>query len=265
VEDVSNLTAATLEESFSLRGKRILATGSASGIGKAFALLAAESGASLAMLDVNGDGLAETAAQATNAGQALTYTVDLTDWEQVEAAVAAAVSALDGLDAVCNIAGWDSPGRFWEQPLDLWTKLLDVNLRSQLHVCRATVPVLIEAGAGRIVNVASDAGRVGSKGETVYAAAKGGVIALTKSLARELAPSGVSVNCVCPGPTRTPLFEQEEKDNPKLMEKLARAVPMRRIAEPEDIARAIAFFASEAASYITGQVLSVSGGLTMVG
>jgi 2-hydroxycyclohexanecarboxyl-CoA dehydrogenase len=228
-------------------------------------MLAAGSGASLALLDQNGDGLAETAARATGAGATRTYTVDLTDWEQVESAVGDAVSALDGLDAVCNIAGWDSPGRFWEQPLDLWSKLLDVNLRSQLHVCRATVPVLLEQGRGRIVNVASDAGRVGSKGETVYAAAKGGVIALTKSLARELAPSGISVNCVCPGPTRTPLFEQEEKDNPKLMEKLARAVPMRRIAEPEDIARAIAFFASDAASYVTGQVLSVSGGLTMVG
>jgi 2-hydroxycyclohexanecarboxyl-CoA dehydrogenase len=258
-------TASTLEESFSLRGKRILATGSASGIGRTFALLAAQSGASIAMLDQNGDGLAQTAAQADGAERALTFTVDLADWEQVEAAVEEAAGQLDGLDAVCNVAGWDAPGRFWEQPLELWQKLVDVNLWSQLHVCRATVPILIEQGSGRIVNVSSDAGRVGSKGETVYAAAKGGVIALTKSLARELAPSGVSVNCVCPGPTRTPLLEQEQRDNPKLIEKLSRAIPMRRIAEPEDIARAIAFLASDASSYITGQVLSVSGGLTMVG
>ena len=210
-------TVPSLQESFGLAGKRLLATGSASGIGRAFALLAAEAGASLALLDLNEQGLAETHAAATGAERTLTFAVDLTQWGQVESAVRQAVEAFDGLDAVCNIAGWDAPAPFWEQPLELWEKLVAVNLWSQLHVCRATVPVLKEQGKGRIVNVASDAGRVGSKGETVYAAAKGGVIALTKSLARELAPFGVSVNCVCPGPTRTPLFEQEAKDNPSLM------------------------------------------------
>jgi len=115
------------------------------------------------------------------------------------------------------------------------------------------------------VNVASDAGRVGSKGETVYAAAKGGIMAFTKSAARELAPHKVTVNCICPGPTWTPLLEQEQADNPKLIEKLVRAIPLRRAADPIDQARVIAFFASEAAGYCTGQVLSVSGGLTMVG
>jgi 2-hydroxycyclohexanecarboxyl-CoA dehydrogenase len=131
-------------------------------------------------------------------------------------------------------------------------------------VCRAVVPLFLEQEHGRIVMTASDAGRVGSKGETVYATAKGGIMALTKSLAREVAPH-VTVNCLCPGPTRTPLYEQEAVDNPKLMERLERAIPLRRIAEPEDQARALAFLASDASAYMTGQVLSVSGGLTMVG
>jgi 2-hydroxycyclohexanecarboxyl-CoA dehydrogenase len=127
------------------------------------------------------------------------------------------------------------------------------------------MPDLIAQGSGTIVNVASDAGRVGSKGETIYAAAKGALIAFTKSAARELAAYKVTVNCICPGPTMTPLLEQEMRDNPKLIDKLIRAIPLHRAAEPIDQARVIAFFASEAAGYCTGQVLSVSGGLTMVG
>jgi 2-hydroxycyclohexanecarboxyl-CoA dehydrogenase len=174
-------------------------------------------------------------------------------------------ATLGGFDVVVNVAGWDGPGKFWEQPYEQWQKLIDVNLWSTLHVTRAAIKDLIDQGSGTIVNVSSDAGRVGSKGESVYAAAKGGVIALTKSLARELAPYGVTVNCITPGPTWTPLLEQELADNPKLFEKLIRAVPLRRAANPEDIARAIAFISSSAASYITGQILSVSGGLTIVG
>jgi len=130
---------------------------------------------------------------------------------------------------------------------------------------RATVPILMEQGAGTIVNVASDAGRVGSKGETVYAAAKGGVMALTKSLAREMAPYSVTVNCVCPGPMMTPLLQAEMESTPKLIEKLVRAIPLRRVGQPEDVAALITFLASDAANYMTGQVISVSGGLTMVG
>jgi NAD(P)-dependent dehydrogenase (short-subunit alcohol dehydrogenase family) len=253
-----------MEKAFSLSGKRILVTGAASGVGREFATLAAADGASLSLLDINKVGLEDTKRQ-LNGAASHTFTVDLTDWPTVQQAVKNSIDALGGLDAVCNIAGWDSPGRFWEQPLDLWRKIVEINLWSPMHVCRAVVPYFMERRAGRIVNVSSDAGRVGSKGETVYAAAKAGVLGLTKSLAREMAPYGVTVNSVCPGPTRTPLLAKEAEDNPKLMEKLIRAVPLGRVGEPRDQALAIAFLASDASAYITGQVLSVSGGLTMVG
>lgn len=254
-----------MDDTFSLSGKRILITGAASGISREFTRHASADGAHVGLLDINGEGLNETVALLGDGATVVTATVDLASWEEVEPAVDAVVEQLGGLDIVASIAGWDAPGVFWEQPLEHWHNLIGINLWGPLHICRATVPTLLKAGAGRIVLVASDAARVGSKGETVYAAAKGGVVALAKSLARELAPYGICVNVVCPGPTRTPLFAQEEADNPKLMEKLVRAVPLRRIGEVEDQARAIAFLASGASAYMTGQVMSVSGGLTMVG
>jgi 2-hydroxycyclohexanecarboxyl-CoA dehydrogenase len=254
-----------MNDSFSLAGRRILITGAASGMGRSFAELAAADGAHVGLLDLNAGGLDETLTSLGGDGRRVAVTVDLSDWPATEAAVAEVRQVLGGFDAVCNVAGWDAPGKFWEQPYEMWQKLISVNLWSTLHVCRATVPDLVAQESGTIVNVASDAGRVGSKGETVYAAAKGGVMAFTKSAARELAPHQVTVNCICPGPTLTPLLEQEMIDNPKLIEKLIRAIPLRRAADPVDQARVIAFFASEAAGYCTGQILSVSGGLTMVG
>lgn len=254
-----------MDKSFDLSGRRILITGAASGMGRGFAQLAAADGAHVGLLDIDSTGLDETMSLLEGDGRRFHVPVDLAEWADTEAAIAALRDGLGGFDAVCNVAGWDAPGRFWEQPYEQWEKLIAVNLWSALHVCRATVPDLIEQRSGTIVNVSSDAGRVGSKGETVYAAAKGGVMALTKSLARELAPHNVTINCICPGPTMTPLLEQEMRDNPKLIEKLIRAVPMGRAGEVEDMARAIAFFAAPASSYITAQILSVSGGLTMVG
>jgi 2-hydroxycyclohexanecarboxyl-CoA dehydrogenase len=254
-----------MDQSFSLAGRRILVTGAASGMGRSFAELAAADGAHVGLLDMNVAGLDATVAGLGGDGVHAAVAVDLSDWPATEAAVAELRTALGGFDAICNVAGWDAPGRFWEQPYELWQKLIAVNLWSCLHVCRAAVPDLVAQESGTIVNVASDAGRVGSKGETIYAAAKGGVMAFTKSAARELAPHKVTVNCICPGPTWTPLLEQEQADNPKLIEKLVRAIPLRRAADPVDQARVIAFFASEAAGYCTGQILSVSGGLTMVG
>jgi 2-hydroxycyclohexanecarboxyl-CoA dehydrogenase len=248
-----------------LSGRRVLITGAASGMGRALALLAADQGAAVGLLDINAEGLAATEGELAGAKDAVSVTTDLTDWPQVEEAVKAVAERLGGLDAVCNVAGWDEPSPFWEQPLEFWEKIIAINLWSNLYVCRAAVPLMIEQHGGTIVNTASDAGRVGSKGETVYAAAKGGVIALTKSLARELAPHGATVNCVCPGPTMTPLLQAEMESTPKLVDKLVRAIPMRRVAEPEDPAAVIAFFASPAAGYMTGQVISVSGGLTMAG
>jgi 2-hydroxycyclohexanecarboxyl-CoA dehydrogenase len=217
------------------------------------------------MLDLNADGLDETRARLAGSGNHVIAEVDLTDWDAVQRAIDRCRGTLGGFDAVCNVAGWGRPGRFWEQDYEYWRKVIEMNLWSALHVIRATVGDLRTQGSGAIVNVASDAGRVGSKGESVYAAAKGGVIALTKSLAREVARDGVTVNCVCPGPTMTPMLEAEMVTNPKLTEKLIAAIPMKRVAEPEDQAAAIAFFASPSASYITGQILSVSGGLTMAG
>lgn len=248
-----------------LQGKRLLVTGAASGMGRAFARLASAQGAQLALFDRNAQGLEAVRAELSVAGPVVAYAVDLVEWEAVETSVNAAVAHMGGVDALINIAGWDEPGRFWEQSLEMWHRLIDVNLWSNLHMTRAALPYLMEQNRGAIVSVASDAGRVGSKGETVYAAAKGGIMALTKSLAREMAPYKVTVNAVCPGPVRTALLEQEMKDNPALIEKLIKAVPLRRVGEPDDVAPMLAFFASDEASYITGQIISVSGGLTMVG
>lgn len=247
-----------------LSGKRLFITGAASGMGRSLAEIAVQQGASVALFDINATGLAETVAR-LDGGKVVPLEVDLTDWSAVDTAVKTAADELGGVDSLCNVAGWDEPGRFWEQSLEFWEKIIAINLWSNLYMTRATVPILMAQESGSIVNVASDAGRVGSKGETVYAAAKGGVIALTKSLAREMAPYSVTVNCVCPGPMMTPLLEAEIELTPKLIEKLVRAIPLRRVAEPNEVAAVAAFLASDAAAYMTGQVVSVSGGLTMSG
>ena len=161
-----------------------------------------------------------------------------------------------------NCAGWDETHAFVDTERAFWERVVAINLLGVVAVTHAFLPAMIERGGGRIVNVASDAGRVGSSGEAVYAGAKGGVIAFTKSVAREAARHGITANAVCPGPTDTPLFRAQDE---RLQEALVRAIPMRRAARPEEIAHAITFFASDAAGYITGQVLSVSGGLTMAG
>ncbi len=164
---------------------------------------------------------------------------------------------------IVNCAGWDETHRFTETDRPFWEKVLAINLLGVVAVTHAFLGAMIERGeGGRIVNVASDAGRVGSSGEAVYAGAKGGVIAFTKSLARETAKHGITANAVCPGPTDTPLFRAQPE---KLQQALERAVPMGRLGRPADVAAAIAFFASDGATFVTGQVLSVSGGLTMAG
>jgi 2-hydroxycyclohexanecarboxyl-CoA dehydrogenase len=164
---------------------------------------------------------------------------------------------------VINAAGWDRTDQFLNATPEFASKVVAINYLGPVYVCSAFLPGMIEAHAGgRIVNLASDAGRVGSAGETIYAGAKGGVIALTKSLAREMARHQITVNCVCPGPTDTPLFHAQPE---KLKEALVKAIPFRRLARPEEVAAPVLFFASEAASFITGQVISVSGGLTMAG
>jgi len=218
-------------------------TGAGSGIGRAAAQALGEQGFSVVGVDLKGADVE----------------LDVTD-----AAGAAKLAAEVGPAwLVVNCAGWDETKPFLETDPEFWRRVLDVNLLGVVAVTHAFLGAMVEAGeGGRIVNVASDAGRVGSSGETVYAGAKGGVVAFTKSVAREMARHGITANAVCPGPTDTPLFRRQPE---RLQEALERAVPMRRLARPEDIAHAIAFFASEGSGYITGQVLSVSGGLTMSG
>jgi 2-hydroxycyclohexanecarboxyl-CoA dehydrogenase len=163
-----------------------------------------------------------------------------------------------------NCAGWDRTAPFLSSTPEFADKVVAINYLGQVHICQAFLPAMVEAGrGGRIVNIASDAGRVGSSGETIYAGAKGGVIAMSKSLAREMARHAITVNVVCPGPTDTPLFRSGVDEN--LKQALIRAIPLRRLAQPAEIAAAVLFFASDEAAYITGQVLSVSGGLTMAG
>lgn len=238
-------------------------TGSASGIGKAIATKLSEDGFDLALLDVNRDMAEATAAELSRNGVKLkAYQVDVTDVEAIQRVRAAIVANLGRPSVIVNCAGWSVVQPFLQNDVAFWRKAVDVNLMGTVAVTRAFLEDLIAEGGGRIINIASDAGRVGSTGEVVYAAAKGGVIAFTKALAREMARHKICVNCVCPGPTATPMLLVQD---PKRIEALTKAIPMRRLAEPADIAGAVQFFASPSSSYITGQVLSVSGGLTMAG
>jgi 2-hydroxycyclohexanecarboxyl-CoA dehydrogenase len=167
------------------------------------------------------------------------------------------------IDVLVNNAGWDRAGPFVDSDPADWDKVIGINLYGVLHTSHLVLPIMAGQGGGRVVNLASDAGRVGSSGEAVYSAAKGGVIAFTKTCAREMARHGITVNCVCPGPTDTALFAEFAGDDPKLREALTKAIPLRRLAQPSDLAGAVAFLASDEAAYITGQTLSVSGGLSM--
>ena len=192
--------------------------------------------------------------------------MDVTDLDSVVGGVRLVGDELGPVDVAVNNAGWDELRPFVETDEAFWSRVVDINLIGCVRVTHAVLPGMVERGFGRIVNVASDAGRVGSSLESVYSGAKGGVIAFTKTIARETARSGVTANTVCPGPTRTPMLEGmagEGEQGAKLIDALERAVPMRRLGEPEDVAVAVAFFASERAGFITGQTLSVSGGLTM--
>ncbi len=248
-----------------LKDRVIVVTGGGSGIGRATCLVLAAQGASVAVGDVDEGRAQAVAAEIERArGRALPVRVDVTQSPGVRAMVQAVVGRFGRVDGLVNNAGWDKVEPFIESTEETWEKVLAINLKGQILCARAVLDDMIPRGGGRIVNIASDAGRVGSSGECVYGAAKGGVIAFTKGLAREVARYKINVNCVCPGPTDTPLFAQVAQGNPKLAEALKKAIPWRRLAVPEDIAGAVAFFLSDAAGYITGQTLSVSGGLTMV-
>jgi 2-hydroxycyclohexanecarboxyl-CoA dehydrogenase len=251
-----------MERTSILDAKTALVTGGASGIGKATALGLARCGATVICADVNAEKGAELQREATHSGLAASFVqVDLADLASIRRCVDQVTSGHLRIDILINAAGWGDFQPFVENPPDYIDRVVAINLGGTLHLTRLLLPGMI-AGAGKIVNVASDAGRVGSTGETAYAAAKGGVIAFTKSLAREVARYAISVNCVCPGPTDTPLLQSRPD---KLKEAFLRAIPFRRFAKPEEIADAILFFAGPRSDYITGQVLSVSGGLTFAG
>ena len=246
-----------------LDGKIALVTGGVSGIGKATALEFARQGARVIVADVNRDGGAATVAEAEAAGLAVEYMVlDLADLASIDACAASVLERHGRVDVLVNAAGWDRIQPFLENTSEFMDRVLAINLRGPIGLTQKLVPAMAAAGYGKIVNVASDAGRVGSLGETVYAGAKGGMIAFTKSLAREVARYRITVNCVCPGPTDTPLFAVQPE---KVRVALEKAIPFKRIAQPQEIANAILFFASARSDYVTAQVLSVSGGLTMVG
>jgi 2-hydroxycyclohexanecarboxyl-CoA dehydrogenase len=244
-----------------------LVTGGARGIGRAIALALAEDGRDVAVGDLLVDEAERTAADLEGAGaRTLALPLDVTDTGSVAEAVAQVERSLGSVDIAVNNAGWDEMRPFLETDEPFWERVIEVNYKGCLRVTHAVLPGMVERGFGRLVNIGSDAGRVGSSLESVYSGAKGGIIAFTKTIAREAARSGVTANTVCPGPTRTPMLEAMAADpdrGAKLVEGLTRAVPMRRLGEPEDVAAAVAFLASERAGYITGQTLSVSGGLTM--
>ena len=244
-----------------MQGQTVIVTGGASGIGKATALLLAREGARIFSGDIDKTGGRAAAAEGAAERLAIEYLpLDLTDAASIDAFVAAVYQHTERVDGLVNGAGWDQIQPFLENPPEMWDRIIAINLMGAVRLTRGVLPPMVAARAGKIVNISSDAGRVGSMGETVYAAAKGGLIAFTKSLARELARYQINVNCVCPGPTDTPLFQRQPE---RMKEALTRAIPFRRIAQPVEIAQAVLFFASRRSDYITGQALSVSGGLTM--
>jgi 2-hydroxycyclohexanecarboxyl-CoA dehydrogenase len=248
-----------------LTGRTALVTGSARGIGAAIGSALAAAGAAVAIADLSEDAAGSTAAVIgkEHGSRTLGLEVDIADGASVRDAITRVEEGLGPIDILVNNAGIDTIGPFIDSAEETWDRLIAVNLKGTILTTRAVLDGMMERGYGRIVSIASDAGRVGSSGEVVYSATKGGVIAFTKALAREMATKGITLNCVCPGPTDTALLDQVAEASQRLYDSLAKAVPMKRIGRPDDIAPAVVFLADEPAGYITGQTISVSGGLTM--
>lgn len=252
-----------------LEGKTVIVTGGGGAIGRAICLRMAEEGCKVAVFDMDGDAANETADLVRGAGgEAHAVACDISDRAAVEAGVADTEAALGPVGVLVNNAGWDRFMNFLDTDEALQDRIMAVNLKGPINMHHVVLKGMADRGTGAVVNIASDAGRVGSSGEAVYSACKGGIIAFTKTMAREMARAQIRLNAIAPGPTDTPLlrsFLGEGEGGAKVYEGLKRAIPMKRLGEPEDIPGAVAFLASDDAGFITGQVISVSGGLTMHG
>ena len=251
-----------------LAGKVALVTGAANGIGRAIALRLAAEGCTVGIFDLDETGaLGCAGAIQTQGGHSHVEVVDIGDHGAVEGAVESLEASRGPVDILVNNAGWDRAANFLDTEPPFWDQVIRINLYGPLNMHHVVLKRMAGRGRGSVVNIASDAGRVGSSGEAVYSACKGGVIALTKTLARELVAKGIRLNTVCPGPTDTAILRSftEGPDGAKILEGLKRAIPMRRLGSPEDYPGLVAFLASDDAAYITGQTISVSGGLTMQG
>ncbi len=247
-----------------LKDRVAIVTGSGRGIGRGIALELACHGANVVVADMRYELAQDVAGEIKGMGrQALAVSTDVTQRTQVKEMMAKAMEAFGKIDILVNNAGWDKIEPFVKSTEETWDKVIAINFKGVLYCVREVLDHMIERQYGKIISIGSDAGRVGSSGEAVYSGTKGAVIAFSKTLAREMARYKINVNVVCPGPSDTPLFAEIGQDNPKLVESLKRVIPWGRLGAPEDIAHAVAFLASDEAGFITGQTLSVSGGLTM--
>ncbi|MFQ5682740.1 MAG: SDR family NAD(P)-dependent oxidoreductase [Candidatus Binatia bacterium] len=251
-----------------LEGKSAIVAGGGSGIGRATAITLAREGAQVAVADIAVNNAEKVKDEIKTMGrQAIACAVDLTQRVEVEQTVEKILAQFAQIDILVNCAGWDRLEPFVKSEEDTWERILAINFKSVLHTAKAVLPHMISRGSGKIVNIGSDAGRAGSSWEAVYSGAKGATIAFSKSLAREVARYKINVNVVCPGLTETPLLQavrSQSADTAKLIDAITKATPLRRVAKPEELAEAVLFLVSPGADFMTGQTLSVSGGLTMM-
>ena len=252
-----------------MQGKVALVTGGARGIGRSIVAALASAGASVAIADRLGDVAEQTASEVAKASgtRVVALPTDVTDLAQVRDTTERVLQTFGKIDALINNAGWDELKPFLQTTPDFWDTIIAINYKTVLNSCYAVLPHMVARHAGAVVSISSDAGRVGSLGEAVYAGTKAGIIAFSRTLAREHARDNIRFNVVCPGPTQTPLVEemQRQEFGSRVLGRMEQYVPLRRLGRPEDIAPMVVFLASDAAGFITGQVISVSGGLTMVG